>query len=216
VCATNAQCTDSNGIIDGVCTIDPCTVDGAPCVDGECIPDSCTTDADCEMGVTCVDVCDGGLCTPLCVERGECDGGDRDGEYCALDKDCVGGGTCLGPDPEEGACAQGTFNHCDGPGWEFQNCEPTHVGTKNGCEWALDGEGGNSNPGAGFCRADINHCFINDGLATGGGTASEAYSVAGFCIPASLSPPVNSTAGLPGPGRIRQPSTVVTNFDSLP
>ncbi len=218
ICASNSQCTTSEGVIDGVCTSDPCTVGGAPCTDGECIPDNCSTNGDCEMGVTCDDVCPGGLCTPLCIERGVCSGGERDGGYCALDKDCTGGGTCTSPNSEEGACAQGTFNHCDGPGWEFVSCAPLQVNTKNGCEWGTDGfEGGpNANVGAGYCRADINHCFINNGEATGGGTPTEPFSVAGFCIPASSSPPINSTAGLPGPGRIRQPSTVVINFDSLP
>jgi hypothetical protein len=216
ICATNSQC---EGVVDGVCTFEDCTVGGAACADGFCQPDTCTTNADCEMGVTCDDVCPSGRCTPLCVERGTCVGGDREGKYCALDVDCIGGGVCQDPNPEEGACAKGQFNHCDGPGWEFVSCAPLQVGTKNGCEWGTDGfEGGpNANVGAGFCRSDINHCFVNDGTAAGGGDPTNSMSVAVFCIPPTSSAgAVNATAGLPGPGRIRQPSTVTINFDSLP
>jgi hypothetical protein len=208
ICKSNAQCVNNLGQIDGMCIPDNCTVGGAPCPDGECIPDNCTTNADCEMGVACEDVCGGGICTPLCVERGTCNGGGRHGDYCALDKDCPGDGICENPLSDEGACAQGTFNHCDGPGWEFVSCTPTQVDTQAGCEA--------DNPGAGFCRADVTHCFLNDGLATGGGDATNAFSVATFCIPASENSAINNTAGLPGPGRIRQPSTVVINFDSIP
>jgi hypothetical protein len=217
-CASNSQCTDTNGVIDGECQIDLCTVGGAPCTDGECIPDNCNTNADCEMGVTCEDVCGGGLCTPLCVERGECDGGDRDGSFCALNKDCTGGGSCVNPNEQEGACANGVFFHCDGPGWQFVSCSPSQDGTQKGCEWGTDliPNGPNRQPGAGFCRGDVSHCFVNDGTATGGGDATNAFSVAAFCIPASTNSAINSTAGLPGPGRIRQPATVLINFDQLP
>jgi hypothetical protein len=162
--------------------------------------------------------CPAGRCVPLCIERGSCTGGTRDGNYCALDEDCPGGGTCDNPDPQEGACAQGTFNHCDGLGWEYVSCSPLQVDTQLGCEWGTDvaPNGPNAQPGAGYCRSDINHCFVNDGTASGGGDATNSLSVATFCIPPSTNTAVNSTSGLPGPGRIRQPSTVVINFDSLP
>ncbi|HXC52072.1 MAG TPA: hypothetical protein VN634_14390 [Candidatus Limnocylindrales bacterium] len=197
-----------------------CTVGGAPCSEGLCKPASCITSATCSGGATCDDACPAGLCTPMCVPRGTCNGGDRDGQRCGIDEKCIGGGTCVPDDPEEGACAQGNFYHCDGPGWTFKNCAPGNVNTQKDC--ATDINGNPANPGAGFCRADILNCFINDGATEGGdifngkGDPTNTLSVASFCIPASDNDAVNSTAGLPGPGRIRQPGYVTTNFDHLP
>jgi hypothetical protein len=191
------------------------------------------TAATCSGGATCDDVCPSGRCTPLCVPKGICSGGDRDGQRCGIDEKCIGGGTCVPNDAEEGACAQGNFYHCDGAGWEFKNCAPGNVNTQKECAYGLDGAtavpdpdhadaSDDDNPGAGFCRADILNCFINNGAAEGGdtfngrGDPTNTLSVASFCIPASDSDAVNSTAGLPGPGRIRQPGYVATNFDHLP
>lgn len=247
ICASLAQCP--GGIS---CDVVPCTIGGAPCDDGFCVADPCLTDPDCVDGGTCEDACPAGRCVPLCVERGICNGGDRDRKFCALDIDCTGGGTCIEPgecrngdyvddrracvddtdcggggtceviDIVEGACAQGSFNHCDGPGWEFVSCAPLQVGTQDGCELGTTGSPTDDNIGAGFCRADITNCFINDGAAEGGSTLNgrgdptNAFAVASYCIPASTSGAVNSTAGLPGPGRIRQPVRIEPNFDVLP
>ena len=158
------------------------------------------------------------------MPRGRCNGGSKDGLWCALDADCLGGGTCDPEDAEEGACAQGDFNHCNGPGWEFISCAPLQVGTMEGCEMGTDNVLGNSNDniGAGYCVADITQCFLNNGAAEGGSTvngkadATDTLSVAAFCIPASTNSAVNTTAGLPGPGRIRQRAHVVPNYTQLP
>jgi len=78
------------------------------------------------------------------------------------------------------------------------------------------------NIGAGYCRADITHCFVNSGAAEGGSTLNgngdptNTFSVAAFCIPASTNSAVNNTAGLPGPGRIRQRALNVPNYTQLP
>lgn len=212
VCALHGQCPG------GTCPDTPCTVGGAACLEGTCTPDNCVTGADCDGGATCDNACPAGLCTPLCVQRGICSGGDRDGGFCSLDDNCVGGGTCVPDDVEEGACAQGSFNHCDGPGWGFISCAPLQVNTMTGCGAGGNGIPGDSddNIGAGYCRADIANCFINNGTATGGGDPTNTLSVATFCIPASTSGSVNTTAGLPGPGRIRQRALVVPNYTQLP
>ncbi|HEY2776084.1 MAG TPA: hypothetical protein VGK20_18735 [Candidatus Binatia bacterium] len=215
----NGLCTGG-----GHCVATACTVGGAACTDGYCVPHDCTTNTDCEPSVTCDDACPGGLCSFLCVPHGKCNGGNKNGDNCALNVDCTGGGTCTPDDLEEGACAQGVLNHCNGKGWEFQSCGPTQVGTPEGCEAGTDSIVGNSNDyvGAGDCIADTLSCFINNGAAEGGSTlngkgdATDSLSVATFCIPATSSNTVNPTAGLPGPGRIRQPSMVVPNFTSLP
>lgn len=219
-CAQAGQCPG------GTCDAPACTVGGTACAEGSCIPDDCTTAGDCDGGATCDDACPAGRCTPLCVDRGHCVGGDKDGLFCALDGDCTGGGTCVpqASDEDEGACAQGDFNHCDGPGWGFVSCAPLQVGTQQGCETGTDSILGNSNDniGAGYCRADITQCFTDNGSAEGGTTANgkgdptNSYSVAAFCIPASTNGAVNTTAGLPGPGRIRQRSLNVPNYPELP
>jgi hypothetical protein len=221
LCFFGSTCDTNN------CQADACVVGGAPCAQGTCTPDACTTTADCNAGnpmgpIPCEDACTGGICTQLCVERGTCNGGTRNGEYCATDNDCSGG-TCDDPDPSEGACAQGQFNHCEGPGWEFISCTALQVGTPAGCEYGSDAEPntGDEYIGAGNCIRDVLQCFVNNGAAEGGttlngqGDPTNSYSVASFCIPASTDPAVNSTAGLPGPGRIRQRATVVPNFTEL-
>jgi hypothetical protein len=220
ICTQPAACTGG-----GSCpTATPCEVGGPACSEGECLAMDCTTALDCDNGATCDNACPNGRCTPLCLERGVCDSGDRQGKFCAVDDQCVGGGTCIPDDAEEGSCANGSFNHCDGPGWEFKLCLPGDVNTQNSCAAGVNGILGDTddNPGAGFCRADVSNCFINNGATEGGSTlngkgdATNTYSVATFCIPASTSDAVNTTAGLPGPGRIRQPSVVVPNYTELP
>ena len=220
ICTQNSACFGG-----GTCpTAATCIVGGAACAEGNCTPANCVTAATCTNGATCDDACPNGLCTPMCVPKGICVGGDRDGQRCGIDEKCIGGGDCVPEDPEEGACAQGNFYHCDGPGWLFKLCAPGNVNTQIECEAGTDGTlgTGDDNRGAGFCRADILNCFINNGAAEGGdtlngkGDPTNTLSVATFCIPPSESDAVNGTAGLPGPGRIRQPALVVPNFTELP
>lgn len=170
-------------------------------------------------GVCAADQCPTGICTPLCLASGECSGGTNDGGNCATDVQCPGGGTCNVVDTEEGYCAAGTFNHCDGPGHEFRTCTPGDVGTQNSCEaGTADNIVGNVNDfvGAGYCIADVKKCFYNGGAAEGGGTPTHNDVNATYCIAATANSSVNATAGLPGPGRIRQPVTVLPNFTTLP
>ena len=223
VCNQDSSCPGGTCPAAALCTIGGGAPNG-PCSEGSCNPDDCVVALDCDGGATCDNACPSGRCTPLCTARGICNGGDRDGKFCAIDADCVGGGTCVPDDPEEGACAQGNFEHCDGPGWGFISCSPLQVDTEAGCEGGVNGITGDAddNVGAGYCRADINNCFVNDGAAEGGdtingnGDPTHTLSVAAYCIPASTSSAVNTTAGLPGAGRIRQPALVVPNFTVLP
>jgi hypothetical protein len=183
-------------------------------------------DTPCLGGGTCGnDVCPTGICSPLCVEKGTCIGGANAGRFCATDLGCPGG-TCGNQDPEEGVCAGGpSFNHCDGPGQTFRTCTPAQVGTQGGCEAGVDGDINTLEDnylGAGNCIADVRNCFVNGGLAQGGdiyngkGDPTNIYSVSAYCIGhLVLSPSVNATSGLPGPGRIRQPALAVPNFTEL-
>lgn len=203
-----------------------CTGNPLECTGGSNDGTSCTSGAQCTGGGTCTaNRCPGGLCTPLCVQKGECNGGANDGKFCGIDQDCPGGTCDVIPPGEEGVCAGGpTFNHCDGPGHEFRSCGVDAIGTQGDCEAGVDHILGNEDDfvGAGTCFADVRNCFVNDGASEGGdtlngrGDATNTRSNAAYCIPASSSDSVNATAGLPGPGRIRQPALIVPNFTSLP
>ncbi|MFN2378079.1 MAG: hypothetical protein ABR538_16230 [Candidatus Binatia bacterium] len=248
VCSQGAECPGSScdtvpctvggtPCDDGYCVADPCLTD-PDCVDGGTCDDACPAGLCVPL---CVErgICNGGdrdrkFCAldvdcvggGSCIEPGEC----RNGAYaddrrpCVDNTDCDGGGTCEVIDVVDGACAQSAFTHCDGPGWEFVSCAPAQVGTQQGCEMGTDSIRGNANDnvGAGYCRADIRNCFVNDGAAEGGttlngrGDPTNAFVVTSYCIPASINGSVNVTAGLPGPGRIRQPVRIEPNFDVLP
>ncbi|HYB98532.1 MAG TPA: hypothetical protein VEC57_05290 [Candidatus Limnocylindrales bacterium] len=201
-----------------------CSSNPLACTGGTDAGNSCTTNGDCGGGGTCGDACPSGRCVPLCVQKGVCVGGTGDGLNCGVDAQCDGGGTCVVTEPQEGVCAAGGRYHCNGPGQEFRTCSRALEGTTGNCEAGADNIDGTTddNPGAGICVFDVSNCFVNDGAAEGGdtlnglGDATNALSVTTFCIPASGNSAVNATAGLPGPGRLRQPSTVVPNYTSLP
>lgn len=116
---------------------------------------------------------------------------------CTTNSDCSGGGTCT-----------------------HAGCEAARY-----CEAGADGILGNSNdtPGAGVCVEDVRNCFQYPIAAEGGdtyngnGDPTNARAVSVFCIPPTASPTINNTAGLGGPGRLRQNGENVSNgFLSLP
>jgi hypothetical protein len=93
------------------------------------------------------------------------------------------------------------------------------------CEAGPDGILGNTDdfPGAGICVSDARNCHLNPLIAEGGDTLNgdgdpeNVKTVAMFCIAATGNNSINSTAGLGGPGRLRQTGQNVTNgFTSLP
>jgi hypothetical protein len=117
------------------------------------------------------------------------------GTPCTATDQCPGGETCEGP------CTKAKL-----------------------CEAGIDGILGTSDdlPGAGVCEERGLGCFLPGMQAEGGdvfnglGDATNVYAVSAFCIPATNSEPVNNTAGLGGPGRIRVPGVRVPNFSALP
>jgi len=202
-----------------------CTGNPTVCLGGTNDDAACTSDADCTGGGTCGNACAGGLCVPLCEEKGKCSAGSTNpGAGCSVNYGCPGG-TCDVTDSEEGLCAAGPpLYHCNGVGHEFRTCLPEFEGTPNSCEAGIDQILGtdDDNVGAGICVADARACFVNNGAAEGGdtlngkGDPTHTKSVTVFCIPASSSNSVNATAGMPGPARLRERSLSVPNFTHLP
>ena len=185
--------------------------------------DLCVNNGDCGGTSVCQDACPSGRCVPLCMASGVCDGGAEVGRDCAVDFDCPGSFCDKAPgigDPEEGFCASGSVNRCDGTGGVLQDqswrvCNPPDLGTGASC--------GDDFPLAGICRLKKRSCFLNEGIAEGGdtlnglGDPTNFYSVVAYCIPyLTTGANVNIVAGLAGPGRLRQPGTAVPNFTSLP
>jgi hypothetical protein len=196
----------------------------------------CVTNGDCGGGGSCVDACPGGRCLPLCVagedgdpEEGSCAAGPSS-YHCSGVNDtfraCTPGlanGTCnavCATTCTAGSPSGGSATPCDGTG----SC-PVGESCCGTCEKAEtcgagdDGKLGTTDdvPGAGICVSDVRHCFVNDLAAEGGdtlngnGDATNVRSVTTFCIEPTSNGAVNQTAGLGGPGRLRQRGVNVTN-----
>lgn len=213
-CDEDADCAAGGG----TCTANPTICDA-----GANTGQACNVAGDCPGG-SCVDACPGGICTPFCVQKGQCVGGSNDGANCGVDLACPGG-SCVVVDSEEGVCPSGpSLYHCSGKGFEYRVCTPGDAGTTNGCEAGLDNILGTDDDyvGAGTCIADVGNCFVDNAHAEGGdtlngqGDPTNTKSVAVFCLQASSSDAVNATAGMPGPGRLRESGLVVPNFTRLP
>ncbi len=132
-----------------------------------------------------------------------CDGGSRDGLSCTTDANCPGApaGACkplcrqiVGDPVGEGQCVAGPID---------RTCAQAHQVT---CSTDTDC------PGIGPCVSEIRRCFLDPIVRVGTPGTSTDVLGATFCIPATSSPAVNNTAGLPGPGAIRFPNTVDAKF----
>ena len=115
---------------------------------------------------------------------------------CTAKSECPSGETCTGP------------------------CE-----SHEGCEAGDDGNMGTGDDkvGAGACAAFDRGCYLEP-LPGEGGTTINALgdpehenTVGVFCYTATTNAGVNATSGFPGPGRVRQRGTNITNgFTSIP
>jgi hypothetical protein len=133
-----------------------------------------------------------------------CDGGSNTDQPCSADSDCPGAptGACkplcrqiAGEAVGEGQCAAGPVD---------QTCAGAH---QVGCS--------DTSPcpaGLGPCVSVTRRCFLDPIVRIGTPSTTTNVFAATFCIPATSSPAVNSTAGLPGPGAIRFPNTVTAAF----
>ncbi|MFT4569481.1 MAG: hypothetical protein ACI91F_000348 [Candidatus Binatia bacterium] len=211
---STAACDEDSDCPGGTCTDTPvhCTAG-----DPEKSLNSCSVNADCDTLVTpgdgvCGDACPSGRCVPLCLPSGQCNGGSQDGLVCGDTFDCAGF-PCDVVDPDAGVCGAGKTFHCSG---EFESlpCQPEDENTTQNCDEIV--------PGAGICVADVALCYLPDHQVEGGDTLNgnadptNFFTVANYCVPATTSVAVNSTAGLPGMGRLRQGGTSVLNVPSLP
>jgi hypothetical protein len=188
------------------------------CIAGTNLGKTCTSGADCPGAPagSCREQCfcpgTGGApqqpnaCVAACV------GGANDSQPCGSDVDC---------DPPNGFCHQGDcrVNPLDMGSTQEGACT---AGPNEGvCSFTtIKGCGSNADcgpPGCDFCQSGetcvfrARQCFVNSGIVrTGTPGVPDRVAAAQFCIAATSSPAVNSTAGIPGPGALLQPATVVT------
>ena len=194
--ATGPTCT-APGFGTQQCFCDTCATASA---------EPCNADADCPGGASC--------------GAKRCIGGASNGVPCAVPSDCSGGfcgtvGTATAPnqcsnavcsvnasDPDgsgEGQCATGPFDgNCSEERFRgcsnSNECNPPPAGSCTGCA-----------PGQ-TCVFTARQCFLDPIVRTGTPGTDMGVVAATFCIPPTASGSVNSVAGLPGPGALRQPT----------
>ena len=227
-CSGDPDCVACNG---GVNDKKVCTTPTAVCVGGPNAGTTCTVNTDCG-------VCSGGP-TPgaSCESNGDCggsvcSGGANNGDACSVASECPGGacsaGICIG---HCGNCPGGT---CDTSGFCHQaDCRVNpadtdssqeglctvgpfngscSVSTYKGCQSDEECQGLNCTfcePGE-TCVFALSECFVNSGIErTGTPGFPERVEVTTFCLGATSSQAINNVTGLPGPGAITDPMTLI-------
>jgi hypothetical protein len=137
---------------------------------------------------------------------------------CASNADCsVAGGTCerrADGDPQPEQCdvagcldAGGGEGECEATGPIDRFCDAVLRANGEGfigCNNNGDCLGVNIGIAAGNCTlSKIRECFLDPITATGVEDANAPVGVATFCIPTTSNGAINSVAGLPGPGRVK-------------
>ena len=139
-----------------------------------------------------------------------CNGGSNDAGDCAVDGDCPGG---IGPHPCQPLC-----RHDDtlDPGVGHENegrCVKGPVDqTCAGASQITCTQSSNCVGGTGPCVTVVRRCFMDPIVRTGVPGTSTLTLASTFPIPATSSPAINNTAGLPGPGAIRYPQTLTAAY----
>jgi hypothetical protein len=178
------------------------TNNGADCVDdSECPGGTCSFQCFCPNGGSIRQRPNG--CDPACV------GGPNDAAPCSDDTHCPGGfchrADCR-PDltapahlhPHEGSCTTTSAGRCS----QSRNrcsldtdCQPPLCSSCQPHE---------------ICVIAPKDCFPNSGITrVGVPDPSNPVLASVFCIPPTGYTPVNAVAGSPGPGALRQPTTLV-------
>jgi hypothetical protein len=173
----------------------------------------CTSDSECPGG-TCNNqcFCGGGSQKPNACNNA-CVGGANDAQPCTDNSECASPGFChpadcrlnpADPDdgltPTEGQCTVGPGNsHCSTN--TFVSCTSNAQCQAPLCKFCELGE---------TCVTELRECFTNPTYSRIGEPGlPDRTSAAVFCIAATSSAAVNNVAGLPGPGAIRNPTTVI-------
>lgn len=191
--------TPNDGLKQGTC--DSGKAPGAPCDVGGISPTFGPTSNDClpsasSVGELAIDLVP--LTTGTVTRAGDqpcvtsrfgstcyCPGQDR--PNACTDGVCPPSGFC--DDPVDGFCSGQKFRVCD-LGSGTSQCEDTF-------------------PGAGSCETFPRPCFGDTISRTGTCGTQSGTLVAFFCIPPTRAPAINTVAGLPGPGVVSLPGTVV-------
>jgi hypothetical protein len=140
-----------------------------------------------------------------------CDGGSKDAQPCSTDADCPGApaGACKPlcrsiagqTRPGEGVQAVGEAECAAGPLDQSCSGAPQVSCTSDA-----------NCVGLGTCVTQTRRCFLDPIVRVGVPSTTSNVFGATFCIPATTSPAVNNTAGLPGPGAIRFPNSLNVAF----
>ncbi len=219
-----SACDEDTDCPGGSCSDNPTHCTGDPAFE----LNACVANSDCGSGA-CVDACPAGRCVPLCMA----DPGDPEDGVCAAGPPtyhCGGFAESFRQctSAEAGGSCDATCNKSGDPCITASEC-PTGESCEGSCDLARnceagsDGTLGNADdiPGAGICVSDFRQCplFGVEGGDTlnGKGDPTNVRTVASFCLSATGSAAVNETAGIGGPGRLRQAGTNATNgFEQLP
>ena len=190
----------------------PCTAagfGGQTCFCDTCATaagEACNVDSDCPAAITCGGLrCAGGINNGLpCTARSDCDGAfcGRVGNptapnqcndaVCSLNPSDLDGndeGLC-NAGPFDRQCSLETFRGCTSDA----DCNPPPSGNCNNCV-----------PGQ-SCTFAVRQCFLDPIVRVGTPGVDMGTIVATFCLPPTVSGSINSVAGLPGPGALRQPT----------
>lgn len=208
----NPQTTDTVSLAPSIqCT--EAAFSGKTCVGGTNEGASCTS----------ASACPGGTCNYQCFcptgvgvrqQPNGCDaacvGGGSDAAPCSFDSECPGGfchlGDCRadpmappGFQPNEGGCTATVDGRCSTS--TYETCSSNADCAPPSCARCQANE---------TCNIVPKNCYINSGITRSGVVSTtDPVLSAIFCIAGTGQSAVDSTAGLPGPGAIRQTSTVI-------
>ncbi len=186
---------------------------GKRCMGGSSDGRTCTTASECPGG-TCSFQCYCPTSAGGTRERpNDCDaaclGGSNDAVPCTVDSECPGGfchpadcridpGAPAYQQPNEGGCTATVEGRCSASAYRSCNVDLDYT-SAGGCSDCQSGE---------TCVVTPKNCFMTNQIVRSGQPGvPDSISASTFCIPNVNKPSVNTTAGLPGPGALLQPTT---------
>lgn len=155
----------------------------------------CAVDTDCPGGV-----CETASCR---IATGVCTGGSSIGTSCSADSDCSGGPCGDADSSGEGFCPAGPIvGHCSAT--TFQDCfDDTDCRPSGSCPFCQSDD-------SEVCAFRATNCFPSAGYTRiGQSGVPDRVEVAHFCLPPTGNASVDALRGLPGPGALEQPTSLV-------